>query len=759
MSPRHLVALCVLLASRALAQTPAPSGMLPRFGPPGTTVTVSGTGLNQPGMVPRIGYQKKYIESGESRSASISATLNANNTVTFAAPPNAQPESFTIGFEPVKGGTLTTTLLSQSFRIPGRFDVMEPPSDIRASNAVMVILPGGVRPAITPGESFRVTGRNLVPRPGTNTTLTVAGISIPVTAATYNPAALSGRGLDELTVNPSDPPAFAFGSAVVTTAGGSLTDNNWVYQKLPRVTGIEELSGTVGGTVTGTVSMTGRMTRGRRYQLRGTDLQYSLPDGPRRPQLFFAVAGTAPLLATIDAAASNATLLRFTVPLTLTASQVRLELRPPAGNTTVISAGTHELTDPGIAPPPLASIVVAPSPAVMGSTINVTVSFAGSITPGTDVGALVVTTGSTASSSPLQTVQVPITSNPMTVPVPTEVHSIARTLVAKARVTRATGGVDSVSTTYQLSAPSLTSLTTNTPSITGGISALVRANFDFQGTTGLFCSSPTSGTITASYESSDTSVAVVMGSGGFTLGNPMTMCANANPFPVTVSTRRQTTTRPVTITGRFNNVVRTLTLNVLPTTINAITVNRPSLTSLQSATGTITLTGPMSGQFALLSSSDPAVSVPNKLSFTTATSYTFPITTLPVSSPRTVTITAVSGETTRTVSISLQPLQFTNFTLQPATVTAGSNSAATLQLNAPIDVGFTATVTSSNPSAVTVPATVTFAPGQNGAVFNVQSIGPRSTPASVNITVTYTVNVPNVGAVTATIQRTLTVNP
>lgn len=757
MSSRLLVALCVLFASPALAQTPAPTGMSPQFGAPGTIVTVSGSGLNQPDQVPRIGYQKKYIEPGETRSASVPATLNANGTVSFAAPPNAQPASFTIVFVPVRSGTLTSVLQNTTVRIPGRFDVVEPPSGIGTPIATMVIVPMGVKPAITPGESFQVTGKNLVPRPGTSTTLTVAGVSIPVTNATYNAAAFSGRGIDELTVNPPDPPAFAFGSAVITTAGGSVTDNDWIYQKLPRVTSIEELSGATGSTVAGPVSMTGRLTRGRRYQLRGTDFQYSLPDGPRRSQLSFVGGGT--VIAPIDAAASNATLLRFTVPSTLVANRVQLALRPPAGNTTVIDVGTHDVTDPGAAPPSLSAIVVAPSPAVMGSTINATVSFAGSITPGVDVGALVVTTSLFATGSPLQTVQVPITSNPMTVAVPTEVYSAARTLFAKARVTRATGGVDSVSTTYQLSAPSLASLTTNTPSITGGIPGVVRANFDFQGTTGLSCSSPTSGTIAVSFESSDTAVAVVTGSGGVTVSNPGTLCANANPFPVTVLTRRQSVSRTVTITARLNNVARTLTLTVLPTTIGTITVSRPTLTSLQSATGTITLTGPMSGQFALISSSDPAVSVPNKISFTSATSYTFPITTLPVSSPRTVTITAVSGDVTRTVTINLQPLQFTNFTLQPSTVSAGANSAATLQLNASIDVGFTATVAVSDPAAATVPATVSFAPGQNGAVFNVLSVGPRATPTTVTITVTYTVNVPNVGPVTTTVQRTLTVNP
>jgi hypothetical protein len=277
MSPRHLVALCVLFASPALAQTPSPTGMLPRFGPPGTIVTVSGSALNQPGQVPKIGYQKKYIEAGETRSASISATLTASNTVTFAAPPNAQPESFTLGYEPVKGGTLVTILSTASFRIPGRFDVLEPPSGIATSNQVLVIIPSGTRPAITPGEAFTVTGRNLVPRPGTTTTLTVGGVSIPVSSATYNPAAFSGRGLDELTVNAPDPTAAALTSAVITTPGGSLTEQNWVYGKLPRVTVIEELSGSTGSIVAGTVSMTGRLTRGRRYQLRGTDLQLSLP--------------------------------------------------------------------------------------------------------------------------------------------------------------------------------------------------------------------------------------------------------------------------------------------------------------------------------------------------------------------------------------------------------------------------------------------------------------------------------------------------
>jgi hypothetical protein len=83
-----------------------------------------------------------------------------------------------------------------------------------------------------------------------------------------------------------------------------------------------------------------------------------------------------------------------------------------------------------------------------------------------------------------------------------------------------------------------------------------------------------------------------------------------------------------------------------------------------------------------------------------------------------VTLSAVVGNVTRTLTLQLQPLAFTSFSLAPAAVPGGTNTVATVHVNATINVPFAATLTSSDP-AVTVPATLNFAAGQDAAVFNV----------------------------------------
>jgi hypothetical protein len=107
----------------------------------------------------------------------------------------------------------------------------------------------------------------------------------------------------------------------------------------------------------------------------------------------------------------------------------------------------------------------------------------------------------------------------------------------------------------------------------------------------------------------------------------------------------------------------------------------------------------------------------------------------------------------------LNPLEFTGVAFNPATVRAGSNSAGTITLNAPINVPFTASLTSSDPSVATVPLSLQFAAGQNAAVFNVQTVAPQSVNKTATITATYVATLPNGSTVTTTQSGTLTVTP
>jgi hypothetical protein len=256
---------------------------------------------------------------------------------------------------------------------------------------------------------------------------------------------------------------------------------------------------------------------------------------------------------------------------------------------------------------------------------------------------------------------------------------------------------------------------------------------------------------------SDTSAAQLGSS--IILGTSTGVCVRSNPTEVLLQTKPVTSARTVQVTARLGQTTRTATLTVLPPTLIGVKADRAALTSMQTATGTLTMNSALPGGPVLLSSSDPAVSVPAKLTLGSGLTTTFPITTLPVASPRTVTISAAVNGVTQSTTITLNPLQITSVTLSPSAVRAGSNAAGTIGLNATIDLPFTATLTSSDPSVATVPQSVGFVARQNAAVFNVQTVAPQAQAKAATITATFSVTLPNGTIVTTTQSGTLAVNP
>jgi hypothetical protein len=106
-----------------------------------------------------------------------------------------------------------------------------------------------------------------------------------------------------------------------------------------------------------------------------------------------------------------------------------------------------------------------------------------------------------------------------------------------------------------------------------------------------------------------------------------------------------------------------------------------------------------------------------------------------------LTVTDSSGQSdpsppTRTIVVE-NPPTIQTLTLNPASVTGGSNSTATVTLSAPAPTaGTSVTLSSSNTAAATVPASVTVAGGSKTATFTVSTNSVASTSSSV-ITAAY----------------------
>ena len=160
--------------------------------------------------------------------------------------------------------------------------------------------------------------------------------------------------------------------------------------------------------------------------------------------------------------------------------------------------------------------------------------------------------------------------------------------------------------------------------------------------------------------------------------------------------------------------------------LNSLGVNPASVTGGQSATGTVTLSGPAlaNGAVVALSSANPAAAVPSSIIVPAgASSAPFTVTTSTVSSTVAGNITAtyagVSKSANLTVTAPAAPAALSSLTLNPKTVVGGASSVGTVTLSKVTVTPVVVTLKSGKPTQAMVPASVTVPAGANLASFNI----------------------------------------
>ncbi|MEA2561575.1 MAG: hypothetical protein QOH06_3079 [Acidobacteriota bacterium] len=156
--------------------------------------------------------------------------------------------------------------------------------------------------------------------------------------------------------------------------------------------------------------------------------------------------------------------------------------------------------------------------------------------------------------------------------------------------------------------------------------------------------------------------------------------------------------------------------------LSGISLNPTTVTGSKTSTGTVVLdrVSPAAGTQVSLSSSDPAVAaVPASVTVAQgASSATFTVTTNPVSSAKTVTVSASRRGLTKTAGLAVLEPAVSALTLTPGSFAGGCKSSTgkvTLTAKAPVG-GIVVALTSTNPVAV-VPASVTVPSGSTSATF------------------------------------------
>src|SRR5262249_36202538 len=146
--------------------------------------------------------------------------------------------------------------------------------------------------------------------------------------------------------------------------------------------------------------------------------------------------------------------------------------------------------------------------------------------------------------------------------------------------------------------------------------------------------------------------------------------------------------------------------------LKSITVSPGSVYGGFPATATVTLIAPSpkSGTLITLSSSDPSIaSLPqNVLIGANATTTTFPISTAPVHGAIPITLSAQFHTVTVSTTLTVTGASVSSLSFYPSPVLGGGNVSGTVALDLPAPPGGAViSLSSSDPSLVTLPATVT----------------------------------------------------
>ena len=162
-----------------------------------------------------------------------------------------------------------------------------------------------------------------------------------------------------------------------------------------------------------------------------------------------------------------------------------------------------------------------------------------------------------------------------------------------------------------------------------------------------------------------------------------------------------------------------------PASLNSLGVNPSAVTGGQSATGTVSLTGPApaGGAVVTLASANPAATVPNLVTVApNSSSVNFTVNTTSVSASTAGNITATYAGVTKSAALTVNPAApavLSSLSLNPTTVVGGSPSTGTVKLNKAAPAGGATIALTSNKTLAIVPASVTIAAGATSVTFTI----------------------------------------
>lgn len=384
----------------------------------------------------------------------------------------------------------------------------------------------------------------------------------------------------------------------------------------------------------------------------------------------------------------------------------------------------------------VSSVTLSPASVTGGSNSIATVTLTGVAPAG---GAVVtLSSGNTAAAQVPATITVSGSSTSSTFTVTT--NSVTATTTS---VITATYGT-SASATLTVNPLSLSTLSLSPTTVVGGNNST--------GTVTLNSAAPSGGTV-VTLASSNTTAATVPGT--------VTVPAGSTSAKFTVTTLGVAANTSSVITGILG-VSANATLTVTAASLSSVTRSPSPVVGGNNSTGTVTLNGaapPTGAVVALSSSNTSAAQVPANVTIVAGSrSATFTISTNPVATNTSVTISATYG-VTRTTTLTVTAPTLSSLIRSPTSVVGGNNSTGTVTLNGTAAAGgAVVTLSSNNTSAAQVPASVAIAAGSKSATFTITTSGIASS-TSVTISAVYGTTRTTTLTVSVASLTSLTLNP
>jgi hypothetical protein len=289
-------------------------------------------------------------------------------------------------------------------------------------------------------------------------------------------------------------------------------------------------------------------------------------------------------------------------------------------------------------------------------------------------------------------------------------------------ITATLNGQSATATLTLTASPGITSVSLSPPSVVGGALST--------GTVTISGNAPFTYPV---YLTSDNANATVPAS--------VNIPAGSNSATFTITTVAVGANVTANISASAYGATAKAPLAITAPVLNNLAFIPTSVTGGTPSVGTVTLSSaaPTGGLVVALSSNNTAVgTVPATVTVLAgATTATFNLTTVPIQTNATVTVSAVVNGVTLTAPVTVNAPNVLSLTFAPANVVGGNPTTATLTLNGPAPTGgYVVSITSGDAHA-TPPATVTVPAGQTVVMFQIPT---KAVTLRTVVNITATVN-------------------